>query len=110
MLEVEETTTATMNVTVQANPQATVSWQLNGTDIAVDDRVTQTDDGSLVISRSSFDDSGIYTARADNGLGGAASVRIELKVQPSRMAIEVKLSFFRPPTPNLVGRCVMLMM
>lgn len=104
MLEVEETTTATINISVDANPQATVRWQLNGTDIAVDDRVTQTDDGSLVISMSNFDDSGIYTALADNGLGEVASVRIELKVQPSRMAIEVKPSFEAPsPWTRIYG-------
>ena len=98
VLEVEETTTATINISVEANPQATVSWQLNVTDITLDDRVTRTDDGSLVISSSSFADSGIYTASADNGLGEAASVLIELKVQPSRMAIEVKPSLEVHPT------------
>ena len=91
VLEVEEATTATLNISVEANPRATIRWQLNGTDIILNDRVTQTDDGNLIILKLSFDDTGIYTAFADNGLGEAASVSLELKVQPSRMDIQVEL-------------------
>ena len=89
VLEVEETTKATFNISVDANPKATITWHLNNTQIVADDRVTQSDDGSLIITNTTFDDSGIYNAVADNGLGEAASVGIQLIVHPSRMAIEV---------------------
>ena len=74
---------------MDANPKATITWQLNGTQVVADERVTQLDDGSLIISNTTFDDSGIYNAVADNGLGEATSVSIQLIVQPSRMAVEV---------------------
>ncbi len=81
---------------MEANPPPVVVWQFNGrpifpkeADSPDAERFSQLADFSLRISPAKMNDSGVYTVTADNGLGNVARKQVTLKVQPSRMPIQV---------------------
>ena len=79
-----------LDVQVEANPAPTITWQKDGADFNLDERISKLENGSLNIATSQISDSGTWTIIADNGLGQVARKQIALKVHPSRMPIEVK--------------------
>ena len=86
---IEEAMEALLDVEVEANPPPTVTWQFNGTDLELSDRVAQLENNSLQITTAELTDTGTYTIVADNGLGQVARKQIALNVHPSRMPLEV---------------------
>jgi hypothetical protein len=71
-------------------------------DLDLNDRVSE-NDGSLLISTATFEDSGIYSVTADNGLSEVVTAHVELKVQPSRMNIAVKKQIHVPMLPVFIA-------
>ena len=87
-LSKEEGLEALLSVNVEANPSPTISWIKDEQDIVLDDRISQLENGSLLISAASLDDTGNWTISAENGLGSVTR-HIVLSVHPSRVPIEV---------------------
>ena len=79
-----------LSIQVEANPPPNVNWQKDGTDVTVDDRILQLENGSLNILTSQLTDSGTWTVIAENGLGQVERKQIELNVHPSSMPITVR--------------------
>ena len=88
-MDVEESFNVLLNVNVEANPPPSISWQMNGEDIVLDDRIVQLKNGSLEIKETQLTDAGTWTVIAENGLGQIAKKQISISVHPSRMPIEV---------------------
>jgi hypothetical protein len=93
VLVIEEEFSALINVTIEANPPPTIAWQKDGEEAVFDERIVHLDNGSIHISTAKMDDSGTWTIIADNGLGQKARKQVTLKVFPSRMDIEVRISY-----------------
>ena len=93
---VEQGTDVLINVTVDANPAATIVWLFNGQQLELNDKFSlQEDTVSLSIVGSAMEDSGNWTIVANNGIDAETRLNVKLEVTPPRIPVEVSYSIQR---------------
>ena len=87
---------ALLQISVDANPPATISWEFEGEAVQLENideqsgrTILKLEDGSLKIIKTTLNDAGIWTVVADNNLGQIARKNVLLEVTPERMPIMV---------------------
>ena len=92
ILNIEEGSEAMLRINASGNPFPDISWQFEGADVVLDDRIQLDQDKSLKIVRVESSDSGIWTVMANNGLGQVVRRQLSLTVYPSSIPITIALT------------------
>jgi len=92
ILNIEEGSEAMLRINASGNPFPDISWQFEGAEVVLDDRIQLDQDKSLKIVRVESSDSGIWTVMANNGLGQVVRRQLSLTVYPSSIPITIALT------------------
>lgn len=102
-----------INISVDANPPAEISWEFEGEIVALDHQsdqsgkiISQLEDGSLKIVKATIEDTGNWTVVADNHLGHIVRKTISLEVTPERMPVTATVD--KATTTFIVGTSIVL--
>ena len=89
ILNIEEGSEALLRINVSGNPFPSVTWQREGHEVQLDDRIEILEDKTIRIASVQFVDAGTWTVAANNGLGQVVRKQISLTVYPSSIPITV---------------------